>query len=103
MQKIKVNDEVIVTAGKDKGKTGTVKKLNWKNNTVTVEGVNVMKKAIRPTEQNPNGGFAEFEKPIHRSNVSLVSPKTGKATRVRIEEKDGKKVRVATACGTVLN
>lgn len=103
MQKLKINDEVIVTAGKDKGKTGTLTKINDKKKTVIVSGVNVVKKALRPTQENPDGGFADIEKPIHVSNVSVVSPKTGKATRVRIEEKDGKKVRVATACGSTLS
>ena len=50
-----------------------------------------------------DGGFADIEKPIHVSNIAVVSPQTGKATRVRIEEKDGKKVRVATACGSTLS
>lgn len=103
MQKLKINDEVIVTAGKDKGKTGTLTKINDKKKTVIVSGVNVVKKALRPTQENPDGGFADIEKPIHVSNVSVVSPKTGKATRVRIEEKDGKKVRVATSCGSTLS
>ena len=103
MQKLKLNDEVIVTAGKDKGKKGTVAKINSKKNTVTVTGVNVSKKSLKPTQENPQGGFADVERPLHRSNISVVSPKTGGATRVRIEEKDGKKVRVAVKCGTTLS
>lgn len=102
MQKLKVNDEVIILAGKNKDKTGKVKSINAKRNTVLVDGVNVVKKAVKPTQENPNGGFADVEKPIHRSNVAVVSPKTGKGTRVRVEEKDGKKVRVAISCGSVL-
>jgi large subunit ribosomal protein L24 len=102
MQKIKVNDEVIVIAGKDKGKKGKVESINFKRKTAVVAGVNVVKKAVRPTQENPNGGFADLEKGIHLSNISVVSPKTGAATRVKIEEKDGKKVRVATKCGSVL-
>tara|TARA_B100001971_G_scaffold214585_1_gene252833 strand:- start:45761 stop:46072 length:312 start_codon:yes stop_codon:yes gene_type:complete len=103
MQKLKVNDEVIVLAGKDSGKKGKVKKINFKRKTVLVEGVNLYKKAIRPTQENPNGGFADLEKGINISNVAVVSPKTGGPTRVRIEEKDGKKTRVATKCGSVLS
>lgn len=102
MQKLKVNDEVIVTAGKDKGKTGKVLGINLKKNTVVVEGVNIVKKSLKPTQENPNGGFADVEKPLNRSNVAVVSPKTKKATRVRIETKDGKNVRVAVSCGTEL-
>lgn len=102
MQKLKVNDEVIVLAGKNKDKSGKVRSINLKRNTVLVEGVNLVKKALKPTQENPNGGFADVEKPLHRSNIAVVSPKSGKATRVRIEEKDGKKVRVAISCGSIL-
>ena len=102
MQKLKVNDEVIVLAGKDNGKKGKVTKINFKKNRVHVEGVNLVKKALKPIQENPSGGFADVEVPLHISNVAVVSPKTGKATRVRIETKDGKKVRVAVACGSEL-
>lgn len=102
MQKIKVNDEVVIIAGKDKGKTGKVKTLNFKKSVAIVEGINLVKKTLKPTQENPAGGIVEKEAAIHMSNISLVSPKTKKATRVRIEEKDGKKVRVAVACGTVI-
>ncbi|EQC46851.1 50S ribosomal protein L24 [Bacteriovorax sp. Seq25_V] len=103
MQKLKVSDQVVVLAGKDKGKTGEVKKINFKKNVVYVAGVNVLKKAVKPTQENPAGGIMDMEAPLHISNVAVVSPKTKKATRVRIEEKDGKKVRVAVSCGTVLD
>lgn len=102
MQKLKLKDEVIVTAGKDKGKTGELARVDYKNKKVLVSGVNLVKKAMKPTQENPTGGFAEVERPISISNVSVVSPKTKKATRVRIEEKDGKNIRVAVACGTTL-
>ncbi len=103
MQKLKLNDEVVITAGKDKGKTGKVKKLFSKRNKVLVEGVNLVKKALKPTQENPGGGIATIEAAVDRSNVSLVSPKDKKATRVRIETKDNKKVRVAVRCGSVLD
>lgn len=102
MQKIKVNDEVVVIAGKDKGKTGKVKTLNLKKNVALIEGVNMVKKTLKPTQENPAGGIVEKESPVHMSNIAIVSPKTKKATRVRIEEKDGKKVRIAVACGSVI-
>lgn len=102
MQKIKVNDEVVVLAGKDKNKKGKIKTINFKKNTVTIEGVNLVKKAVKPTQESPNGGFAEMEKPLNISNVAVVSPKSGKATKVGILVKDGKKVRVAKSCGSVL-
>ncbi len=102
MQKIKVNDEVLVIAGKDKGKTGKVAKIDLKNSRVVVKGVNVVKKTVRPTKENPNGGITEKENAIHLSNVALMSPKTKKATRVRFDTKDGKKVRITTACKSVI-
>jgi large subunit ribosomal protein L24 len=102
MQKLKLNDEVIILAGKDNGKKGKVLNINWKTNRVLVEGINTVRKSIKPTQENPNGGFADLEKAVHISNVAVVSPKTGKATSVRIETKDGKKVRVATTCGSTL-
>ncbi|MBD66778.1 MAG: 50S ribosomal protein L24 [Halobacteriovoraceae bacterium] len=102
MQKLKVNDEVIVLTGKNKDRKGKVLSINDKKKTVLVEGINLVKKAMKPSQENPNGGFADIERPIHISNIAVVSPKTGGATRVRIETKDGKKVRVATKCGSEL-
>ena len=103
MQKIKVNDEVIIHADKDKGKKGKVRSLNFKQSTVLVEGVNMVKKTMKPSQENPDGGIFDKEAPLHMSNIAVVSPETSGATRVRIEEKDGKKVRVAVKCGTVLD
>lgn len=102
MQKIRINDEVIVTAGRDKGKKSTVKSLNFKTKTAIVEGVNMVKKSVKPSQESPDGGFVEMEKGIDMSNIAVVSPKTGAATRVRIEDKNGKKVRVAVKCGSEL-
>tara|TARA_R110000868_G_scaffold394028_1_gene665220 strand:+ start:254 stop:562 length:309 start_codon:yes stop_codon:yes gene_type:complete len=102
MQKMKLKDEVIVLAGKDKGKTGTVEQIFTAKNKILVKGVNLAKKAVRPSQENPAGGFLDVERPVHASNLALVSPKTKKATRVRIEVRDGKKVRVAVKCGSVL-
>ncbi len=103
MQKLKLNDEVIVIAGKDKGKKGNVLKLNWKKNRAIVSGVNVVKKAMKPTQEDPNGGIKDIESSIHMSNIAVVSPKTGGATRVRIEDNKGEKVRIAVKCGTKLS
>jgi large subunit ribosomal protein L24 len=103
MQKIKVKDKVVVIAGKDKGKTGEVIRVDLKNQRVLVKGVNIVKKSVKATQENPNGGIVDREKPIHISNIAIASPKTGKPTRVKIEKKDKKNVRVATKCGSVLN
>jgi large subunit ribosomal protein L24 len=95
MQKLKVNDTIVVLAGKDKGKQGKVKNINWKTNRVLVEGVNVVKKAMKPTQASPQGGLVDLEKALHISNVAVADPKSGKATRVKVQEKNGKKIRVA--------
>lgn len=102
MEKLKVNDEVMILAGKDKGKTGDVVSINRKTSKVVVQGVNIVKKAVSATQENPNGGIVEKNSPVHVSNVALVSPKTKKPTRVRIEDRNGKKVRVSVACGSEL-
>ena len=95
MQKLKVSDSVVVLAGKDKGKQGKVKNINWKTNRVLVEGVNMVKKAMKPTQASPQGGLVDLEKALHISNVAVADPKSGKATRVKVQEKNGKKIRVA--------
>ena len=102
MQKLRVGDQVTVIAGKDKGKTGKVSKINKKKRKVVVSGLNMVKKMIRPTQENPKGGSIKIEHPLDISNVAVLSPKTKKASRVRIETRDGKKVRVAVACGSPL-
>ena len=71
---VKIGEEVVVIAGKDKSradkvKSGKVTSINRKNNTITVEGINLNKKAVRPSEANPEGGFVEQEAPLHVSNV----------------------------------
>ena len=102
MQKLKQNDKVVVIAGKDRGKTGKVKKIYLKRNRVLVEGINMVKKTVSANQENPEGDIITVERPIHRSNLMVQGPKDSKPTRVRIEERDGKKVRVAVACGSVL-
>ena len=97
---IKKNDTVVVLAGEDKGKTGKVLKVLVEKNRALVEGVNMVSKSTKPSAQNPQGGIVKQEAPIHISNLSLVDPKTGKATRVGIKvTEDGKKVRIAKKSG----
>jgi large subunit ribosomal protein L24 len=95
-------DKVIVIAGKDKGKTGTIQKVDPKTNRVVVENVNVRKKHRKPTQQTPEGSVVEIYAPIDASNVMLVDPKTKKPTRIGHKEEKGKKVRYAKASGTIL-
>lgn len=97
---IKKNDTVVVLAGEDKGKTGKVLKMLVEKNRALVEGVNMVSKSTKPSAQNPQGGIVKQEAPIHISNLSLVDPKSGKATRVGIKvTEDGKKVRIAKKSG----
>lgn len=103
MQKLKVGDEVMVLVGKDKGKTGKISAIHVKRKRVLVSGVNMAKKTVRPTQENPAGGISDIELPVHISNVAIVSPKNNKPSRVRIEDRDGERVRVAVSCGTVLS
>ena len=97
---IKKNDTVVVLAGEDKGKTGKVLKVLVEKDRALVEGVNMVSKSTKPSAQNPQGGIVKQEAPIHISNLSLVDPKSGKATRVGIKvTEDGKKVRIAKKSG----
>jgi large subunit ribosomal protein L24 len=99
--RIKKGDNVIVLAGKDKGRTGTVLQVMPKDDKVLVEGVNVHARHRKPDQANPRGGIDRKPAPLHVSNVAIAG-KDGKATRVRFEERDGKKVRVAVKSGEVI-
>jgi large subunit ribosomal protein L24 len=101
--KIKKGDNVVVLSGKDKGRTGTVRQVLPKEGKVVVEGVNVAARHRKPTQQNPQGGIDRFEAPMHIAKVAVADPKDGKPTRVRFEERDGKKVRVAVKSGETIN
>ena len=95
-------DKVIVISGNDKGKTGTIQKVDPRSNRVVVENVNVRKKHKKPTQANPEGSIIEIYAPINASNVMLLDPKTKKPTRVGHAEVRGKKVRVARKSGATL-
>lgn len=99
---VKKGDKVRVLAGKDKGKEGEIIRSFPAKQRVTVEKVNMIKKAMRPTQQNPQGGISTMEAPIHVSNVQLICPKCNKPTRVGHEIRDDKKVRVCKKCGAVI-
>lgn len=96
---VKKGDQVEVLSGKDKGKRGEVIVALPSEGKVVVRGVAVVKKAQRPTQTNQRGGIVEKEAAIDVSNVALVCPTCGKATRVGHAEEDGKKVRVCKKCG----
>jgi large subunit ribosomal protein L24 len=101
--RIKKGDTVVVLSGKDKGRTGEVTKAMPKDGKVVVAGVNVAVRHRKPSQANPQGGLERSEAPLHISKVALADPKDGKPTRVRFEERDGKKVRVAVKSGEVVN
>ena len=96
---IKKGDKVKVITGAYKGTIGEVTKAFPKEDKVIVEGVNMVKKHLRPTQQNPDGGIVEKEAKIHVSNVMLYDEKAKQASRVKYEMKDGKKVRVFKKSG----
>ena len=99
---VKVNDNVLVIAGKDKGVQGKVLATSPKANTVVVEGVRVQKKHEKARKANETSKIVEVPGPIDASNVKVVCPTCGKAVRVKHAVVDGKKVRVC-ACGAVLD
>ena len=94
MRKLKTGDKVVVVAGSNKGKEGKNTKIL--DSKVIVEGVNVVKKHLKPKNNNGTGEIVEVEAPIHASNVMLVDPKTKKPTKVRVEkDSKGKKIRIS--------
>ena len=100
--KIKKGDQVIVLSGKDKGRTGEVTQSLPKDGKVVVAGVNVAVRHKKASQTNPQGGLERSEAPMHVSKVAHVTA-DGKPTRVRFEDRDGKKVRVAVKTGEVIS
>lgn len=97
--KIRKGDQVIVLAGGDKGKTGEVVRVIPSKNRAVVQSLNMIKKHTKPSATSPQGGIVEMEAPIHISNLALVDPETGKATKVGYKMEDDKKVRFAKKSG----
>lgn len=98
--KIVKGDRVKVIRGNDRDVEGTVLRVLTDEDRVVVEGVNMVKRHQRPSQQNPDGGIISFEAPIHISNVMLIDPASGEASRVRVRlEDDGTKERIAVKTG----
>lgn len=98
--RIKKGDNVVVRSGKYKGKTGTVVTVHPKLNAVTVEGINIVKKHVKPSKANPQGGILEITKPINVSKVGIVDPTAKKASRIGyFINKDGTRSRMFKASG----
>ena len=100
---VKKDDTVIVITGKDKGKKGRIIEAYPRLNRVLVEGVNMVKKHSKPSQDNPQGGILTQEAPIHVSNVMLIDPKSGKPTRIGYKVEGGKKVRIAKKSGEAID
>jgi large subunit ribosomal protein L24 len=101
---VKKEDNVMVITGKDKGKKGRIIAAYPRENKVLVEGVNIVKRHSKPSQQNPQGGIIEKEAPIHVSNVMLIDPKTNQPTRIGYKVlENGKKVRVAKKSGEIID
>ena len=101
--KIKKGDKVVVTAGRDKGKTGEVRQVMTAESRAIVAGVNLVRRHTRQTAQT-EGGILTKESPIHLSNLAIADPKTGKPTRVGFKVlDDGRKVRVAKRSGDLID
>jgi len=100
--KIKTGDTVRIIAGDHKGSEGKVVMVDREKNKAIVEGTNMVSKHEKPSAQNPQGGIVKKEAPIHISNLSLIDTKSGEATRVGYELRDGKKVRVSKKSNEVI-
>jgi large subunit ribosomal protein L24 len=108
--RIRTDDQVILTAGKDAGKTGRVVRTDPKKRRVFVEGLNMIKRHERPRSMQDTqrggqiGGIVEKEGPIHVSNVMLLDPKGNKPTRIGVRrDEGGKRIRYAKASGTAID
>ncbi|MGB9716083.1 MAG: 50S ribosomal protein L24 [Thermodesulfovibrionales bacterium] len=100
---IKKNDTVIVITGKEKGKRGRVISVNPSKHRVLIEGINIIKRHMKPSKKYSQGGIIEKEAPLHISNVMLLCPKCGKPTRIsNTILADGKKMRTCTKCKEVI-
>jgi large subunit ribosomal protein L24 len=97
--RIRTGDKVVVLSGKDRGREGTVVAADPARGKVTVEGVNTARRSTKPRSQEEPGGIIDKDMPLDVSNVAVVSPKDGKATRVGYKVEDGKKVRVCKRTG----
>ncbi|HBG81330.1 TPA: 50S ribosomal protein L24 [candidate division CPR2 bacterium] len=96
--KVKKNDTVLITVGKDQGKTGKVVQVISKTEKVMVEGINIHKKAVKPSTKTPAGGIIEVTAPVCVSNVAVVCPRCNKPARMGYELVKDDKVRVCKRC-----
>jgi large subunit ribosomal protein L24 len=103
LARIKKGDDVIVLAGRERGKRGVVRQVMPREGRALVQDINISKRHIKPTGTARQAGIVDKEQPIQLSNLALVDPKTGKPTRTRVRQlANGKKVRIAIASGEQL-
>ncbi len=100
--KIKVGDTVRIITGDHKGVEGKVMRVDKEKNKAIVQGANMVSKHEKPSAKNPQGGITKKEAPIHISNLALIDPKSGNATRVGFEVRNGKKVRFSKKSNEVI-
>jgi large subunit ribosomal protein L24 len=103
IQMIKKNDNVLVIAGKDKGKTGKILSVFLKTGKVVVEGINQYKKHIKPSGKYPQGGIIDFNAPMEASNVMVICPGCSKSSRVKVKNTGKDKRRICGKCGEVID
>jgi len=105
--RIRAGDQVQIISGKDRGKTGRVLRTEPRNQRVYVEGMNMLKRHMKPQQipgrEQTVGGVIEREGPIHVSNVMILDPKAKSPTRIRVERKDGKRSRVSVRTGAPID
>lgn len=89
--KLKKGDKVKIITGKDKGKTGIISKILFKEERLIIDGINIMKKHLKPNDQNEQGGIIDIEAPIHISNVKVVKENTNQKAMKKVKEKPKKK------------
>ncbi len=100
--KVKKNDNVMILAGKDSGKTGVVERVFPKENKLVIKGIALAKKHVKPSRKNPQGGIIDINLKIDGSNALIVCPSCGKPTKVGYKIADKKKIRICKKCGQSL-
>jgi large subunit ribosomal protein L24 len=101
--RLKIGDRVRVISGRERGKEGEVIEVLRDKGRVVVRDANIVTKAERPTQDNPQGGFKNFEGSIHVSNVQILDPQSGEPSRIGYTFEEGKKVRISVKSGTRLD
>jgi len=103
MIKIKIGDEVFITTGKDRGKTGKVTTVLGNGKKIVVAGVNIVKKHLKPSATNKRAGIIDLNKPIDLSNAEIICPRCTKKTRIKFDIKAGVKNRICVKCKEVID